>query len=111
MVALAIKRSLYGIIHSLTTFFYEPISDMNAYYDFVSSLRQKAVTPYFLALKSLANLYIIDSAPDIKNVIHDLERYHGLMRVEDLFEFASCRSDWAVIRKEVQKDMTDCIVM
>ncbi|SAM09254.1 hypothetical protein [Absidia glauca] len=87
------------------------ICDMNAYYDFVSSLRQKTVTPYFLALKSLANLYIIDSAPDIKNVIHDLERYHGLMRVEDLFEFASCRSDWAVIRKEVQKDMTDCIVM
>ncbi|KAI8338978.1 exocyst complex component Sec10-like protein [Chlamydoabsidia padenii] len=87
------------------------ICDMNAYYDFVSSLRQKTVTPYFLALKSLANLYIIDSAPDIKNVIHDLERYHGLMRVEDLFEFASCRSDWAVIRKVVQKDMTDCSIM
>ncbi|CAO3589711.1 unnamed protein product [Absidia cylindrospora] len=87
------------------------ICDMNAYYDFVSSLRQKTVTPYFLALKSLANLYIIDSAPDIKNVIHDLERYHGLMRIEDLFEFASCRSDWPVIRKIVQKDMTDCIIM
>ncbi|KAI8078622.1 exocyst complex component Sec10-like protein, partial [Halteromyces radiatus] len=87
------------------------ICDMNAYYDFVSSLRQKSVTPYFLALKSLANLYIIDSAPDIKSVIHDLERYHGLMRIEDLFEFASCRSDWAVIRKVVQKDMTDCIIM
>ncbi|CAO3644099.1 unnamed protein product [Cunninghamella blakesleeana] len=87
------------------------ICDMNAYYDFMSSLHQKQITPYFLALKSLANLYIIDSPHDIKNVIHDLERYHGLMRVEDLFEFAACRSDWPAIKKIVQKDMTDCIIM
>lgn len=77
----------------------------------MASLRQKTVTPYFSALKSLSNLYIIDSAPDIKSVIHDLERYHGLMRIEDLLEFASCRSDWPVIKKVVQKDMTDCIIM
>ncbi|KAG0170900.1 F-box protein: endocytic membrane traffic, recycling ReCYcling 1 [Apophysomyces sp. BC1034] len=85
--------------------------DMNAYYDFIASLRQKSVTPYFTALKSLANLYIISSAQDIKNVIHDLERYNGLMRVEDLFEFAACRSDWPIIKKVVQKDMTDCVIM
>ncbi|KAL7316335.1 F-box protein: endocytic membrane traffic, recycling ReCYcling 1 [Mucor circinelloides] len=87
------------------------ISDMNAYYDFILSLRQKTITPYFLALKSLANLYIIESATDIKSLIHDLERYHGLMRVEDLFEFAACRSDWPVIKRVVQKDMTDCSIM
>ncbi|GAA5805040.1 hypothetical protein HPULCUR_010553 [Helicostylum pulchrum] len=85
--------------------------DMNAYYDFITSLRQKTITPYFLALKSLANLYIIESATDIKSLIHDLERYHGLMRIEDLFEFAACRSDWPVIKKVVQKDMTDCCIM
>ncbi|KAL9559542.1 hypothetical protein MBANPS3_000368 [Mucor bainieri] len=85
--------------------------DMNAYYDFILSLRQKTITPYFLALKSLANLYIIESATDIKSLIHDLERYHGLMRVEDLFEFAACRSDWPVIKRVVQKDMTDCSIM
>ncbi|KAI9276957.1 exocyst complex component Sec10-like protein [Phascolomyces articulosus] len=87
------------------------ISDMNAYYDFAASLRQKAVTPYFAALKSLANLFIISSAQDIKNVIHDLERYHGLMKTEDLFEFAACRSDWPVVKKVVTKDMTDCSIM
>ncbi|KAI8047602.1 exocyst complex component Sec10-like protein [Thamnidium elegans] len=87
------------------------ICDMNAYYDFITSLRQKTITPYFLALKSLANLYIIESATDIKSLIHDLERYHGLMRIEDLFEFAACRSDWPVIKKVVQKDMTDCCIM
>ncbi|KAF7726758.1 F-box protein: endocytic membrane traffic, recycling ReCYcling 1 [Apophysomyces ossiformis] len=87
------------------------ISDMNAYYDFITTLRQKSVTPYFTALKSLANLYIISSPQDIKNVIHDLERYNGLMRVEDMFEFAACRSDWPMVRKVVQKDMTDCVVM
>ncbi|KAI8145080.1 exocyst complex component Sec10-like protein [Fennellomyces sp. T-0311] len=87
------------------------ISDMNAYYDFAASLRQKSVTPYFAALKALANLYIISSAPDIKNVIHDLERYHGLMKTEDLFEFAACRSDWPIVKKVVTKDMTDCSIM
>ncbi|KAI8374177.1 exocyst complex component Sec10-like protein [Radiomyces spectabilis] len=87
------------------------IADMNAYYDFIASLRQKAVTPYFLALKGLANIYIISSAQDIKSVIHDLERYQGLFRIEDLFEFASCRSDWSAIKKVVQKDMTDCCIM
>ncbi|KAI8647321.1 exocyst complex component Sec10-like protein [Parasitella parasitica] len=87
------------------------ISDMNAYYDFILTLRQKTITPYFLALKSLANLYIIESAADIKSLIHDLERYHGLMRIEDLFEFAACRSDWPTIKRVVQKDMTDCSIM
>lgn len=84
---------------------------MNAYYDFILTLKQKTITPYFLALKSLANLYIIDSAADIKTMIHDLERYHGLMRIEDLFEFAACRSDWPTIKRAVQKDMTDCCIM
>lgn len=87
------------------------MSDMNAYYSFIVSLGQKDCTPCFLALKSLANIYIIESASDIKSIIHDLERYHGLMRVEDLFEFAACRSDWQTIKRVVQKDMTDCSIM
>lgn len=86
-------------------------SDMNAYYDFAASLKQKSVTPYFAALKSLANIYIISSAPDIKNVVHDLERYHGIMKTEDVLEFAACRSDWPVIKKVVMRDMTDCSIM
>ncbi|KAI8883785.1 hypothetical protein K501DRAFT_294473 [Backusella circina FSU 941] len=87
------------------------ISDMNAYYGFIQTLRQKSVTPYFLALKSLASIYIIESPSDIKSLIHDMERYQGLMRIEDLFEFAACRSDWPTIKRVVQKDMTDCCLM
>ncbi|CDS13111.1 hypothetical protein LRAMOSA05294 [Lichtheimia ramosa] len=90
---------------------FQYISDMNAYYNFITTLRQSSVTPYFSALKSLANIYIISSAPDIKNVIHDLERYHGLMKTEDLLEFAACRSDWPMIKKVVMKDITDCTIM
>lgn len=86
-------------------------SDMNAYNDFAVSLRQKSVTPYFSALKALANIYIISSAPDIKNMIHDMERYHGLLKVEDLLEFAACRSDWPAIKRVVMRDMTDCSIM
>ncbi|KAI9015826.1 exocyst complex component Sec10-like protein [Phycomyces nitens] len=87
------------------------ICDMNAYYAFAVDLKQRSITPYFSALKSLSNVYIITSPQDIKSVIHDLERYHGLMRIEDLFEFASCRADWPTIKKVVQKDMTDCTIM
>ncbi|KAL0095304.1 exocyst complex component Sec10-domain-containing protein [Phycomyces blakesleeanus] len=87
------------------------ICDMNAYYAFAVDLKQRAITPYFSALKSLSNVYIITSPQDIKSVIHDLERYHGLMRIEDLFEFASCRADWPIIKKVVQKDMTDCSII
>ncbi|KAI9310132.1 exocyst complex component Sec10-like protein [Dichotomocladium elegans] len=87
------------------------MSDMNAYHNFIASLRQSSVTPYFSALQSLANIYIISSAPDIKNVIHDLERYHGLLKTEDLLEFAACRSDWPTVKKVVMRDMTDCNIM
>ncbi|CAM0135915.1 F-box protein: endocytic membrane traffic, recycling ReCYcling 1 [Umbelopsis sp. WA50703] len=90
---------------------FQIISDLNAYDNYIISLRQRTVTPYFAALKALANIYIISNPTDIKDVIHDLERYHGMLRIEDLFEFAACRSDWANIRKTVQKDMTDCNIM
>ncbi|KAJ8664074.1 hypothetical protein O0I10_000352 [Lichtheimia ornata] len=90
---------------------FQYISDMNAYNDFAVTLRQKSVTPYFSALKALANIYIISSAPDIKNMIHDMERYHGLLKVEDLLEFAACRSDWPAIKRVVMRDMTDCSIM
>jgi recyclin-1 len=90
---------------------FQIISDLNAYDNYIVSLRQRTVTPYFAALKALANIYIISNPTDIKDVIHDLERYHGILRIEDLFEFAACRSDWPSIRRTVQKDMTDCNIM
>ncbi|KAJ2961602.1 hypothetical protein NQZ79_g3109 [Umbelopsis isabellina] len=90
---------------------FQIISDLNAYDNYIVSLRQRTVTPYFAALKALANIYIISNPTDIKDVIHDLERYHGMLRIEDLFEFAACRSDWPNIKKTVQKDMTDCNIM
>ncbi|KAI9288652.1 exocyst complex component Sec10-domain-containing protein [Umbelopsis sp. AD052] len=90
---------------------FQIISDVNAYDNYILSLRQRTITPYFAALKALANIYIISNPSDIKDVIHDLERYHGILRIEDLFEFAACRSDWPTIRRTVQKDMTDCNIM
>jgi recyclin-1 len=90
---------------------FQIISDVNAYDNYILSLRQRTINPYFAALKALANIYIISDPTDIKDVIHDLERYHGILRIEDLFEFAACRSDWASIRRTVQKDMTDCNIM
>lgn len=67
--------------------------------------------PYYAALKSLANIYIVSSPSAIKDVIHDMERFNGALRVEDVFEFATCRADWQQIKKEVEKERIECSIM
>ncbi|KAF9181577.1 F-box protein: endocytic membrane traffic, recycling ReCYcling 1 [Haplosporangium sp. Z 767] len=87
------------------------ICDLNHYYNFVASLKQPTLTPNFLALKELGNLFIIQSPADLKQLIHDMERFGGILRVEDVFEFAEMRSDWKSIQRIVERDRLDCLVM
>ncbi|KAI9316784.1 exocyst complex component Sec10-domain-containing protein [Dichotomocladium elegans] len=90
---------------------FQYISDINAYHDFIQSLRQKTVTQYFSALKCMANIYIVSSPQDIKEMVHDLKRYDNHLSLEDMIEFASCRNDWPSVKKVVMKDMTECSLM
>ncbi|RUS26504.1 exocyst complex component Sec10-like protein, partial [Jimgerdemannia flammicorona] len=69
---------------------------------------ESPVLPYFAALRSLANIYIISSPGAIKDVIHDIERFNGVLRVEDVYEFATCRADWQQIRKQVETERLEC---
>ncbi|KAF9964101.1 F-box protein: endocytic membrane traffic, recycling ReCYcling 1 [Mortierella alpina] len=87
------------------------ICDLNHYYNFIASLKQPTLTPNFLALKELGNLFIIQSPSDLKQLIHDMERFGGILRVEDVFEFAEMRSDWKSIQRIVERDRLDCVVM
>ncbi|KAF9932548.1 F-box protein: endocytic membrane traffic, recycling ReCYcling 1 [Mortierella antarctica] len=87
------------------------ICDLNHYYNFIAGLKQPTLTPNFLALKELGNLFIIQSPSDLKQLIHDMERFGGILRVEDVFEFAEMRSDWKSIQRIVERDRLDCVVM
>ncbi|KAF9578661.1 F-box protein: endocytic membrane traffic, recycling ReCYcling 1 [Lunasporangiospora selenospora] len=87
------------------------ICDLNYYYNFVVSLKQPSLLPNFLALKELGNIFIIQSPQDLKQLIHDMERFGGILRIEDIFEFAEMRSDWKSIQRIVERDRLDCIIM
>lgn len=93
------------------------IADLNAYHQFVVSLRQSSVTTYFTALKMVGELFIVDSAKDLGQLARDPSRYEGTLSPDDLYEICQRRADWRVIGKQVEKALfgfratEDCIVV
>ncbi|KAF2710513.1 secretion pathway protein Sls2/Rcy1 [Pleomassaria siparia CBS 279.74] len=91
------------------------ISDMNAYNTYILSLRNKSLTQYFAALRELSQLYLIDPdhAKEIAVIIADSDRYHGIFRAEEVYEFAERRADWYQIKPQVERQMygVGCLVM
>ncbi|PSN60546.1 hypothetical protein BS50DRAFT_639962 [Corynespora cassiicola Philippines] len=91
------------------------ISDMNAYNTYITSLRNKSLTQYFAALRELSQIYLIDPnhAKEIATIIADSDRYHGIFRAEEVYEFAERRADWYHIKSAVEKQMygVGCAVM
>ncbi|XP_014554474.1 hypothetical protein COCVIDRAFT_28515 [Bipolaris victoriae FI3] len=91
------------------------ISDMNAYNTYIVSLRNKPLIQYFAALRELSQIYLIDAkqAKEIATIIADTDRYHGIFRAEEVYEFAERRADWYQIKSAVEKQMygVGCLVM
>ncbi|KAF1838687.1 hypothetical protein BDW02DRAFT_644481 [Decorospora gaudefroyi] len=91
------------------------ISDMNAYNAYIVSLRNKPLMQYFAALRELSQIYLIDAkeAKEIATIIADTDRYHGIFRAEEVYEFAERRADWYQIKSAVEKQMygVGCLVM
>ncbi|KAI4951118.1 hypothetical protein J4E91_003823 [Alternaria rosae] len=83
------------------------ISDMNAYNAYIVSLRNKPLMQYFAALRELSQIYLIDAkeAKEIATIIADTDRYHGIFRAEEVYEFAERRADWYQIKGAVEKQM------
>jgi recyclin-1 len=85
------------------------ISDFNLYYSYIITLKIKSLTPYFAALRELGSVFLIEGkdggAKDIARVIADHERFSGVWRVEEVYEFVSRRADWFEIKREVEKQM------
>ncbi|KAF9692230.1 hypothetical protein EKO04_009581 [Ascochyta lentis] len=91
------------------------ISDMNAYNAYIVSLRNKPLMQYFAALRELSQIYLIapQEAKEIATIIADTDRYHGIFRAEEVYEYAERRADWYQIKSAVEKQMygVGCWVM
>ncbi|KAK8202950.1 secretion pathway protein Sls2/Rcy1 [Phyllosticta capitalensis] len=91
------------------------ISDMNAYHNYILTLKNKSLAQYFTALRELSQIYLIsaDDAKEIAAVITDGDRYHGIFRTEEVYEFAERRADWFTVKRDVERAMygIGCLVM
>lgn len=108
-----IKRQIISVDGSVRL-----LSDLNLYYNFILSLKQRPVIPYFMALKEIGQLFLIDGkdAKAIGQMLSDMSRFNGIFQPEEVFEFAQRREDWLRVRKEVEKvmygfGMSDCVVV
>lgn len=96
---------------------FQVISDLNAYYTFITTLRQPALTSVFGALKRVGSLYIVDEPKELAKMVRDATLSGGTMRSEEMYEFLRSRSDFKSIESNIDgelygiKIMEDCSVM
>ena len=101
--SLPFKCSIFGTCADL----FASISDMSHYYSYIATLRNKPLLQYFVALRELAQLYLISAseAKALATLIADSERFHGIFGAEEVYEFAERRADWYAIRGKVERAM------
>ncbi|TWU77528.1 F-box protein: endocytic membrane traffic, recycling ReCYcling 1 [Metarhizium rileyi] len=91
------------------------IADMNLYADYVRGLKHQDLAAYFSALRELSQVYLIDAthAKDMAAVIADSDRFGGVFRAEEVYEYAQRRADWYQIKRSVERAMygMDCVLM
>ena len=83
------------------------ISDMTHYFSYIQSLRNSNLLPYFKALRELAQMYMVspNHAKELAALIADGDRFYGVFRAEEVYEFAERRADWYLVRKDVERAM------
>ncbi len=88
---------------------------MSHYHTYIASLRNKDLTQFFIALRELSQIYLIagSDAKSLAAIIADGERFKGIFRAEEVYEFAQRRTDWVKIRGKVERAMYGygCCVM
>ncbi|KAK3680702.1 exocyst complex component Sec10-like protein [Podospora appendiculata] len=91
------------------------IADMNLYFDYIRSLKNQDLLAYFKALRELSQIYLIDEkhAKEMATIIADGDRFGGIFRAEEVYEYAERRADWYHVRKDVERAMygLECVVM
>ena len=91
------------------------IADMNIYHSYIATLKNKELLRYFQALRNLSQIFLVDGKQhkEIAAIIADNDRYLGIFRAEEVYEFAERRADWYNIKAKVEKHMygVGCVVM
>ncbi|RAH50898.1 exocyst complex component Sec10 family protein [Aspergillus brunneoviolaceus CBS 621.78] len=91
------------------------ISDMTHYFKFIQGFKNQDLLIYFKALRELSQIYLIDSsdAKELATIIADADRFYGIWRVEEVYEFAERRADWLLVKRDVERAMygIGCSVM
>jgi recyclin-1 len=83
------------------------ISDMNLYFIYIKTLRNQDLLQYFKALRELSQIYLIEAkhAKEMAEVIADGDRFYGIFRAEEVYEFAERRADWYTVKRDVERAM------
>lgn len=91
------------------------IADVNLYYEYIRTLKNQDLLAYFRALRELSQIYLIDSkhAKEMATIIADGDRFGGIFRAEEVYEYAERRADWYIVRKDVERAMygLECCLM
>ncbi|PWY86916.1 secretion pathway protein Sls2/Rcy1 [Aspergillus heteromorphus CBS 117.55] len=83
------------------------ISDMNHYFKFIQNFKNNDLLLYFKAFRELSQIYLIDpsDAKELATIIADADRFNGIWRVEEVYEFAERRADWYQVKRDVERAM------
>lgn len=88
---------------------------MNHYFKFIQTLKNHNLLHYFKAFRELAQIYLIDpsDAKELAKIIADADRFSGIWRAEEVYEFAERRADWYQVRRDVERAMygIGCVIM
>lgn len=91
------------------------IADMTLFHEYAATLRNQDLLAYFRALRELSQIYLIDPrhAKDMATIIADGDRFGGIFRAEEVYEFAERRADWYQVKRDVERAMygLECCVM
>lgn len=91
------------------------IADMTLYFEYIQTLKNPDLLAYFRALRELSQIYLIDPrhSKDMATIIADGDRFGGIFRAEEVYEFAERRADWYQVKRAVERAMygLECCVL
>ncbi|KAK3378044.1 exocyst complex component Sec10-domain-containing protein [Podospora didyma] len=91
------------------------IADMNLHFEYIRTLKNQDLLAYFKALRELSQIYLIDArhAKEMATIIADGDRFGGIFRAEEVYEYAERRADWYQVRRDVERAMygLECLLM
>ncbi|KAI0201293.1 exocyst complex component Sec10-like protein [Astrocystis sublimbata] len=91
------------------------IADMTMYFEYIRTLRNQDLLVYFKALRELSQIYLIDArhAKEMATIIADGDRFGGVFRAEEVYEYAERRADWFQVKRNVERAMygLECQIM